>query len=129
MNIRYVSAVKPNASPSYSVSKAGVLGLTRHAAVKSGPRGILANSVCLGFIRTPLFQVHYASSELMEWRADMVPLRRLGLTNEVASAVVCRTSDTASFVTDQALIVDGGLLETPLMLAPPAADQYGVYGR
>lgn len=129
VNIGSIAAGKPNASPAYSVSKAGVLALTRHTAVEWGPRGIRANAVSPGFIRTPLSAVHYANDELLQWRTRLVPVRRLGATHDIADAVAYLASDAAGFVNGQDLVVDGGFLETPLMHAQPPADQYGGYGR
>ncbi|WP_051954032.1 SDR family NAD(P)-dependent oxidoreductase [Xenophilus azovorans] len=128
VNIGSIAAGKPNASPAYSVSKAGVLALTRHTAVEWGPRGIRANAVSPGFIRTPLSAVHYASDEMLQWRTGLVPVRRLGTTGDIADAVAYLASDAAGFVNGQDLVVDGGFLETPLMHAQPKADQYGGHG-
>ena len=128
VNIASIAAGKPNASPAYSVSKAGVLALTRHTAVEWGPRGVRANAVSPGFIRTPLSAVHYASDEMLQWRTGLVPVRRLGTTGDIADAAAYLASDAAGFVNGQDLIVDGGFLETPLMHAQPKADQYGGHG-
>ncbi len=125
VNIGSIAAGKPNASPAYSVSKAGVLALTRHTAVEWGPRGVRTNAVSPGFIRTPLSAAHYADPELLQWRVGMVPVRRLGATADIADAVAYLASDAAAFVNGQDLIVDGGFLETSLMHAQPKADQYG----
>lgn len=128
VNIASIAADKPNASPAYSVSKAGVLALTRHTAVEWAPRGIRTNAVSPGFIRTPLSAVHYANDELLQWRTSLVPVRRLGSTHDIADAVAFLASEAAGFVNGQDLVVDGGFLETPLMHAQPKADQYGGHG-
>lgn len=128
VNIGSIAAGKPNASPAYSVSKAGVLALTRHTAVEWGPRGIRTNAVSPGFIRTPLSAVHYANDSLLQSRTRLVPVRRLGATHDIADAVAYLASDAAGFVNGQDLVVDGGFLETPLMHAQPQADQYGGHG-
>jgi len=125
VNIASISAFKANASPSYSVSKAAVLALTRHIAVEWGPQGIRTNSVSPGFIRTQLSQIHYADPEQLKARVDVVPLRRLGLPQDVANAVAYLASDAAGFVNGQDVIVDGGFLETVLMHVQPKKDQYG----
>ena len=128
VNIGSIAAGKPNASPAYSVSKAGVLALTRHTAVEWGPRGIRTNTVSPGFIQTPLSAVHYANEEVLKWRTGLVPLRRLGSTSDIADAVAYLASDAAGFINGQDITVDGGFLETPLMHAQPKADQYGGHG-
>ena len=129
VNIGSIAASKPNASPAYSVSKAGVLALTRHTAVEWAPRGIRTNAVSPGFIRTPLSAVHYANDELLQWRTSLVPVRRLGSTSDIADAVAFLASEAAAFVNGQDLVVDGGFLETSLMHAQPKADQYGGHGQ
>ncbi|MDA7419189.1 SDR family oxidoreductase [Xenophilus arseniciresistens] len=128
VNIGSIAADKPNASPAYSVAKAGVLALTRHTAVEWGPLGIRANSVSPGFIRTPLSSIHYASEAMLKARTDLVPVRRLGTPEDIAEAVAFLASDAAAFINGQDLVVDGGFLQTPLMHAQPAADQYGGRG-
>jgi len=128
VNIGSIAGSKPNASPAYSVSKAGLLALTRHTAVEWGPRGIRSNAVSPGFIRTPLSAVHYTSDEVLQWRIGLVPVRRLGTVADIADAVAFLACDASGFVNGQDLTVDGGFLETPLMHAQPKADQYGGYG-
>lgn len=125
VNIGSIAAVKPNASPAYSVSKAGLLALTRHTAVEWGPRGIRTNAVSPGFIQTPLSAGHYANPESLAWRTGLVPLRRLGATGDISNAVAFLASDASGFINGQDLTVDGGFLETPLMHAQPKAEQYG----
>jgi NAD(P)-dependent dehydrogenase (short-subunit alcohol dehydrogenase family) len=125
VNTGSIAAAAPNASPPYSVSKAGVLAFTRHTAVEWGPRGIRTNSVSPGFIRTPLSESHYAGTDLLALRTGMVPQRRLGLESDIADAVAYLASDAAGFVNGDDLVVDGGFLQTALMHAQPKADQYG----
>ncbi|MGI4812569.1 MAG: SDR family oxidoreductase, partial [Janthinobacterium lividum] len=114
-----------NASPPYSIAKAGVLALTRHTAVEWGPQGVRTNSVSPGFIRTPLSEVHYSNQALLQTRVSMVPMRRLGATAEVAAAVCYLAGDGAGYINGQDLVVDGGFLETTLMHAQAPDDQYG----
>ena len=128
VNIGSIAAAKPNASPAYSVGKAGVLALTRHTAVEWGPRGVRTNAVSPGFIQTPLSAMHYQSAESLQWRTGLVPVRRLGTPSDIADAVAYLASDAASFINGQDLVVDGGFLETTLMHAQPKADQYGGHG-
>ena len=125
VNIGSIAAFSPNASAPYSVSKAGLLALTRHTAVEWGPRGIRANSVSPGFIRTLLSESQYAGTDLLQIRTNMVPVRRLGSNTDIANAVAYLASDASDFVNGQDLVVDGGFLQTTLMHAQPRADQYG----
>ncbi|ABE29374.1 short chain dehydrogenase family protein [Paraburkholderia xenovorans LB400] len=125
VNIASIAATAPNASPQYGASKAAVLAFTRHTAVEWGPRGIRANAVSPGFIRTPLSESNYAEPEMLARRSNMVPSRRLGLPGDIAEAVAFLAGDGASFINGQELAVDGGFMQTTLMHAQPKAEQYG----
>lgn len=126
VNIGSVAAYGPNASPPYGASKAAVLAFTRHVAVEWGPRGIRANSVSPGFVRTPLSERLYASEpEFAARRRALVPQRRLGSPADIANAVAYLASDAASYINGEDLLVDGGFLRTTLLHAQPTGDQYG----
>jgi NAD(P)-dependent dehydrogenase (short-subunit alcohol dehydrogenase family) len=124
VNLGSISAAAPNASPPYGVSKAAVLAFTRHTAVEWGVRGIRTNSISPGFIRTPLSESHYADPDVLTHRLSIVPLRRLGATDDIACAVAYLASDAAQFVNGQDITVDGGFMLTPLIHAQPKKDQY-----
>jgi NAD(P)-dependent dehydrogenase (short-subunit alcohol dehydrogenase family) len=92
----------------YSVSKAGVICLTKQLARELGPHGITVNAVAPGRIDTPMIQV--SSAEENESFRLRTPLGRLGTPQDVAGAVVFLASREASFVTGEILDVNGGLL-------------------
>ena len=92
----------------YTASKHGVAGLTKSAAIEYGPKGIRVNAVCPSIIRTPMYERALSGEEDHYIKAH--PLKRLGTPEDVANVVVWLCSDSASFVTGQALLVDGGLL-------------------
>jgi NAD(P)-dependent dehydrogenase (short-subunit alcohol dehydrogenase family) len=100
----------PNASP-YSASKHGVIGLTRTAAIEYAQRGIRVNAVCPGAIDTPMMDETFARFPgFREALTGFVPMGRMGAAAEVAAAIVWLLSDAASFITGDALTVEGGLL-------------------
>jgi NAD(P)-dependent dehydrogenase (short-subunit alcohol dehydrogenase family) len=100
----------PFASP-YSASKHGVLGLTRTAAIEYAQQGIRVNAVCPGAIDTPMMDETFARFPgFREMLTGFVPMGRMGTTGEVAAAIAWLCSDAASFVTGEALTVEGGLL-------------------
>jgi NAD(P)-dependent dehydrogenase (short-subunit alcohol dehydrogenase family) len=93
----------------YVAAKHGVVGLTRVAALDYAPRGIRINAVCPGAIETPIFeQAAAADPELRGLMEAGHPIGRLGRPDEIADAVVWLVSDASSFVTGQAILVDGG---------------------
>ena len=100
----------PFAAP-YSASKHAVLGLTRTAALEYAAQGIRVNAVCPGAIDTPMMDATFERFPgFRETLTAYVPMRRMGGPGEVAGAIAWLSSDAASFVTGEALTVEGGLL-------------------
>lgn len=99
-------------SSGYVAAKHGVLGLTKTAALENGESGVRVNAVCPGFIETPLLEAGGITSdpEVREQIENRHAMKRLGRTEEVASAVLWLCDDSASFVTGEAVAVDGGYL-------------------
>jgi NAD(P)-dependent dehydrogenase (short-subunit alcohol dehydrogenase family) len=95
----------------YTVSKHGVIGLTKVGALQYAETNIRINAVCPGPIRTGLTEPGWSHNPQGEARAiSQVPMGRLGSPEEVAEASAWLCSDAASFVTGHALVVDGGLI-------------------
>lgn len=103
----------------YSLSKAGIIQLTRIAAVELGIYGIRANAIAPGGIATGIFGQAFGISrngaekvaELMKGTlADMQAIRRAGLPEDIANAALFLASDSSNFITGVTLKVDGGLL-------------------
>jgi NAD(P)-dependent dehydrogenase (short-subunit alcohol dehydrogenase family) len=100
----------PFASP-YSASKHGVIGLTRTAALEYASAGIRVNCVCPGAIDTPMMDETFARFPgFREGLIGFVPMGRMGRPDEVAHAIAWLSSEGSSFVTGEALCVEGGLL-------------------
>jgi NAD(P)-dependent dehydrogenase (short-subunit alcohol dehydrogenase family) len=102
----------------YCSTKAGLLGLTRSLAAEFGPYNVCVNAVCPGNVTTKLMADAAASIErrdglepgsFMHKRAQSIPLRRLGLPEDVAAVVAFLCSSDADYVTGQAIHVNGGL--------------------
>ena len=91
----------------YSASKAGVIGFTKALARELGSRGIRANVVAPGYIKTRL--TDEISEEMRALMLENTPLGRLGDPENVAGAVRFLCSDDAAFITGEVLLVDGGL--------------------
>jgi NAD(P)-dependent dehydrogenase (short-subunit alcohol dehydrogenase family) len=103
------SGVQPTRGEApYSAAKAGVIALTRSAALEYGPR-IRVNCVSPGMIRTPMSEALFRTPGLLDPLLEAIPAGRIGTPEDVAELVVFLCSDRASFVTGQNLLADGGL--------------------
>lgn len=96
-------------SVAYGASKAAVINLTRCLANDHARQGIRVNCICPGAIDTPPIQRMLAGEGARERVARSYPLGRIGEPSEIAAAAVWLASDESSFVTGEALVVDGGV--------------------
>ena len=94
----------------YAASKAGVASLTRSLAVEWSKKGVTVNAVAPGVFRTDLNAQLLDSTGRGQELLMRTPMGRFGKTEELVGAVVYLASDSASFVTGQILVVDGGFL-------------------
>jgi len=92
----------------YNASKAGVIELTRSMALELGP-AIRVNAVCPGFIMTPMQEAEY-TEEMQRAFYEKLPMKRLGLPEDVAALFAFLSSDDASWITGQHFVIDGGEL-------------------
>lgn len=108
INISSVVGLTGNAGQiNYSSSKAGLIGLTMSAAKELGGRGITVNAVAPGFIETEM--TDHLPEAAKEGFLSKVLIKRTGKPDDIASAVTFLSSDEASYITGQCLVVDGGL--------------------
>ena len=93
----------------YAASKGAVINLTRALSTDHAPNGVRVNAICPGTIATPPVNRMMENQAAHELNIKAHALRRLGLPEEIANAAVWLASDEASFVSGEALVVDGGL--------------------
>jgi len=91
----------------YAASKAGIIGFTKSLAQELGSRGVRANVIAPGYIKTALTEV--IPEQAKEQMLSLTPLGRLGDPEDVAGAVRFLCSDAAAFITGEVLVVGGGL--------------------
>ncbi|MEZ5352235.1 MAG: SDR family oxidoreductase [Bryobacteraceae bacterium] len=92
----------------YSTTKGAIVALTRNMALDYAPKGIRVNCVCPGFTRTNLTKGLLSNPEAAAKLLALHPLGRLGEAEDIASAIAFLVSGDASWITGQAIAVDGG---------------------
>ena len=105
-------------SGAYSVSKAGVIMLSRQLASEWGPQGIRSNVVSPGMVITPMSQSFYDTPGVTERRTAVVPSRRIGMPQDIADAILYLASDRSSYVNGDEITVDGGYANMLMNLVP-----------
>ena len=105
-------------SGAYSVSKAGVIMLSQQLANEWGPHGIRSNVVSPGLVITPMSQAFYDTPGVTERRKAVVPMRRIGMPQDIADAILFLASDRSSYVNGDEITVDGGFVRMLMNLVP-----------
>jgi NAD(P)-dependent dehydrogenase (short-subunit alcohol dehydrogenase family) len=120
-NISSLNAIRVQPTPAiaYAVSKAGVIALTREIAVQYAAKGIRANAILPGLMKTPMVEFYNkdaygdGSVEKMWQRRDaMSPTGKQGEAWDIAYAALFLDSDEAKYITGTTLVVDGGVSQT-----------------
>ena len=91
----------------YSAAKAGIIGFSKSLAREVGSRGITVNVVAPGFVETDM--TRDLPEEQRDTLLNQVPLRRAGVPEDVAAAVVFLSSPDAAYITGETLHVNGGM--------------------
>ena len=92
----------------YSASKGGLIALTKTTAKELASRGITANAIAPGFIKTKMTEV--LSDEVKAKMLELVALKQFGEPNDIANTALFLCSDLSSYITGQVIVVDGGMV-------------------
>ncbi len=102
-----IGAIGGPGQANYAASKGGMIAMTKSIAAEVGSRGITANCIAPGFIKTPMTDV--LSDELKQSYLAQIPAGRFGEPEDIANACVFLASDEASYINGQTLHVNGGM--------------------
>lgn len=108
INMASVVGITGNAGQAnYSASKAGVIGLTKTIAKELASRHVNCNAIAPGFIQTDMTAV--LSDDVKKSMAEAIPLRRMGLPEDIAKTALYLASGLSDYVTGEVIKVDGGM--------------------
>jgi NAD(P)-dependent dehydrogenase (short-subunit alcohol dehydrogenase family) len=96
------------AIPAYSVSKAGLIGLTKALAKELGPAGVRINAIAPGLIETKFSAALFQNRQTYEQVIGQTPLGRHGQADDIVGTAVFLASDASAYITGQVIVVDGG---------------------
>ncbi len=105
-------------SGAYSVSKAGIIMLSRQIATEWGGDGIRSNVVSPGMVETPMSAPFYATPGVREKRSAVIPVGRIGQPQDIADAALFLASARASYINGDEIVVDGGYTRQLMNLIP-----------
>lgn len=110
LNVGSVNGLMGLGESAYSAAKAGMINLTQNLAIHYGPKGVRANCIAPGTIRTPIWAARVEKEpQVFDNLARVYPLGRVGEVADVVPAALFLYSDDASWITGVTLPIDGGL--------------------
>lgn len=98
----------------YNISKSALIMLARNQAVEWGRYNIRVNAICPGFVKTRLSSMIWQNETLYKQLVSRTPLQRMATPEDMAGLAVLLASDAGSFITGEAILNDGGLLQAAL---------------
>jgi gluconate 5-dehydrogenase len=109
VNVSSIAAIRGRAGDvGYAAAKAGIEGITRSLATELGPRGIRVNAVAPGMVATAVNAGLQQDARFKQLVGERTALQRWAQPEEIAEAIAFLASSRASYITGQALVVDGG---------------------
>jgi NAD(P)-dependent dehydrogenase (short-subunit alcohol dehydrogenase family) len=109
INISSIAGIRPLAGEvTYSMTKAGIINMTKGFAKELGPDNIRVNAIAPGLVETSFSKALVDTEEKRAAIINRYPLRRIGTPNDVAAGAIFLASDASSYVTGSVLVIDGG---------------------
>lgn len=119
IHVASISSTNPQGSSgAYSVSKAGVVIMSKQLAFELGPKGVRSNTVSPGLVRTPMTEAYYQVGDVAQRRDAAVPVGRVARPDDIADIVTFLASDRARYITGADLVADGGFSQTLMSSVP-----------
>jgi dehydrogenase/reductase SDR family member 4 len=111
VNIASIAGMRPQFhSLLYSMTKAALIMLTQSYALELGPSGVRVNAIAPGLVETTLSEYYWKDAARFQALMDRQPIKHLGQPIEIAEIALMLASDSASYLTGQTIVVDGGRL-------------------
>ena len=119
IHIASISSTNPQGSSgAYSISKAGVVIMSKQLAFELGPKGVRSNTVSPGLVRTPMTEAYYQVGDVAQRRDAAVPVGRVAKPDDIADIVTFLASDRARYITGADIVADGGFSQTLMSTVP-----------
>jgi NAD(P)-dependent dehydrogenase (short-subunit alcohol dehydrogenase family) len=111
VNIASIAGIRPQfQSLLYSMTKAALMMLTQSYALELGPRGVRVNAIAPGLVETTLSEYYWKDDARFQPLMEKQPIKHLGQPIEIAEVALMLAEDSASYLTGQTIVVDGGRL-------------------
>jgi dehydrogenase/reductase SDR family member 4 len=111
INIASIAGIRPQfQSLLYSMTKAALIMLTQSYALELGPQGVRVNAIAPGLVETTLSEYYWKDEARFQPLMERQPVKHLGQPLEIAEIALMLASDSASYLTGQTIVVDGGRL-------------------
>jgi NAD(P)-dependent dehydrogenase (short-subunit alcohol dehydrogenase family) len=111
VNIASIAGIRPQfQSLLYSMTKAALIMLTQSYALELGPQGVRVNAIAPGLVETTLSEYYWKDDQRFQPLMEKQPIKHLGQPIEIAEVALMLAEDSASYLTGQTIVVDGGRL-------------------
>ena len=119
IHVASISSTNPQGSSgAYSISKAGVVIMSKQLAFELGSKGVRSNTVSPGLVRTPMTEAYYQVGDVAQRRDSAVPVGRVAKPADIADVVTFLASDRARYITGADIVADGGFSQTLMSSVP-----------